>query len=117
MCPSPAALTHPEIGLVDRVVARARDLAEEYGLMMSAVPDIAELIGKTDGCLIAFPNHAHAARTRQTWGLKIFMIAGVTRIYSVALAILLLTVAIDTGHRQSPAIKNVFMKIENIPDH
>lgn len=58
----PTALSLPEIrvtALVDPVVARARELAQEYGLDAAMVADVREIMGEVDGAIIATPNHVH----------------------------------------------------------
>ena len=58
----PTALSLPEIelcALVDPVVSRAAELAEEYGVKPLIVAQIAEVIAKVDGAIIATPNHTH----------------------------------------------------------
>ena len=58
----PTALSLPEIevkALVDPVVARARELAQEYGLDAMSVASVREIMGEVDGAIIATPNHVH----------------------------------------------------------
>jgi len=58
----PAALKsrHVElVALVDPVVARARELAADFGIRPQVAADVAEVLGKIDGAVIAAPNKAH----------------------------------------------------------
>ena len=58
----PIALSLPEIevcALVDPVVSRAAELAKEYGIKPIIAAQVAAVIGKVDGAIIATPNHTH----------------------------------------------------------
>lgn len=58
----PTALSLPEIevsALVDPVVSRAAELAEEYGIKPLIAAHVTAVIGKVDGAIIATPNHTH----------------------------------------------------------
>lgn len=58
----PTALSLPEIevcALIDSVVSRAAELAEEYGIKPLIAAKAGDVIGKVDGAIVATPNHTH----------------------------------------------------------
>jgi len=58
----PTALSLPEIeicALIDPVVSRAAELADEYGIKPLVAARAGDIIGKVDGAIIATPNHTH----------------------------------------------------------
>ncbi|MFZ5608364.1 MAG: Gfo/Idh/MocA family protein [Pseudomonadota bacterium] len=59
----PAVLGHPAAhltALVDPDLARAKALAQSYGLAPLLARDIEDILAKVDACIIATPNHSHA---------------------------------------------------------
>lgn len=58
----PTALSLPGIevcALVDPVITRATELAQEYGLRIPVAANVGDVIGKVDGAIVATPNHTH----------------------------------------------------------
>ncbi len=58
----PTALSLPGIevcALVDPVISRATELAQEYGLDVLIAAKVGDVIAKVDGAIVATPNHTH----------------------------------------------------------
>jgi predicted dehydrogenase len=58
----PTALSLPGVdvcALVDPVLPRAEELAQEYGLKLLVTADLDAIMGIVDGAIVATPNHTH----------------------------------------------------------